>query len=110
MNRFSRVGAFGLLVAASYAFGGDVPLIPRATMFGNLDRAGAQLSPDGKWISYLAPVENVMNVWVAPSDDMSKAQAITRESTGNPSMKRHKGLNRAHAKTMQWLRLRIVTG
>lgn len=81
MNRFSRVGAFGLLVAASYAFGGDVPLIPRATLFGNPDRAGAQLSPDGKWISYLAPVENVMNVWVAPSDDMSKAQAITRETT-----------------------------
>lgn len=56
-----------------------VPLIPRATLFGNPDRAGSQLSPDGKWISYLAAVDGVMNVWVAPADDLTKARAITHD-------------------------------
>src|SRR5688500_15353253 len=42
-------------------------LIPRAILFGNPERASVQLSPDGKYISWLAPSNGVMNVWVAPS-------------------------------------------
>ena len=37
-----------------------VPLIPRHVLFGNPDKAGLQLSPDGKHISYLAPVNGVL--------------------------------------------------
>ncbi len=33
------------------------PLIPREVLFGNPDKAGARISPDGKRLSYLAPVE-----------------------------------------------------
>jgi len=58
---------------------GATPLIPRASIFGNPDRAGSQLSHDGKWISYLAPVNGVLNVWVAPADDLAKASAITSD-------------------------------
>ena len=29
----------------------DVPLIPRDTLFGNPERAGVQISPNGKWLS-----------------------------------------------------------
>jgi len=46
----------------------DVPLIPRETLFGNPERAGVQISPDGTRISYLAPLDGVMNVWVMPVD------------------------------------------
>ncbi|MCC6426912.1 MAG: S9 family peptidase [Phycisphaerales bacterium] len=57
----------------------DVPLIPRATLFGNPERGMAQLSPDGKRIAYLAPVDGVMNVWVGPADDFAKAKAVTAD-------------------------------
>ena len=33
----------------------DIPLIPRAVLFGNPDRAFVQLSPDGAHLAWLAP-------------------------------------------------------
>jgi dipeptidyl aminopeptidase/acylaminoacyl peptidase len=41
-----------------------VPLIPRSVLFGNPDKASAQLSPDGTRIAYLAPLDGVLNVWI----------------------------------------------
>ncbi len=41
-----------------------VPLIPRDVLFGNPDRATPLISPDGKRMAYLAPVDDVLNVWV----------------------------------------------
>lgn len=63
--------------AASAAMPADTPLIPRAALFGNPVKSGAQLSPDGKWLSWMAPVGGVMNVWVAPSDKPQEARALT---------------------------------
>jgi dipeptidyl aminopeptidase/acylaminoacyl peptidase len=40
------------------------PLIPREVLFGNPEKAGPQISPDGKRLAYLAPVNGVLNVWV----------------------------------------------
>ncbi len=40
------------------------PLIPREVLFGNPERASPLLSPDGRRIAYLAPVDGVLNVWV----------------------------------------------
>jgi dipeptidyl aminopeptidase/acylaminoacyl peptidase len=57
----------------------ELPLIPRDVLFGNPQRSGARLSPDGKWLSFQAPVDGVMNVWVAPVDDLTKAVAVTKE-------------------------------
>ncbi|WP_211195598.1 TolB family protein, partial [Legionella pneumophila] len=56
---------------------GDTPLIPRAALFGNPVKSGAQLSPDGRWLSWMAPVNGVMNVWVAPADQPDAAKAVT---------------------------------
>lgn len=56
---------------------GDTPLIPRAALFGNPVKAGAQLSPDGQWLSWMAPVNGVMNVWVAPAAKPEAAKAVT---------------------------------
>lgn len=60
-----------------------VPLIPRDVLFGNPDRAGAQISADGKHISYLADVNGVMNVFVAPASDPSKARPVTNDTSRN---------------------------
>jgi dipeptidyl aminopeptidase/acylaminoacyl peptidase len=56
------------------------PLIPREVFFGNPDKVSVALSPDGARISYLAPVDGVMNVWVGPADDPAAAQPVTQDT------------------------------
>ena len=53
------------------------PLIPRAALFGNPTRAQGQISPDGQWLSWLAPKDGVLNIWVAPAHDPAAARAVT---------------------------------
>jgi dipeptidyl aminopeptidase/acylaminoacyl peptidase len=55
-------------------------LIPREILFGNPDKASPRLSPDGKFLSYLAPVKGVLNVWVGPAGDPSKAKPVTKDT------------------------------
>lgn len=42
----------------------QVELIPRNVLFGNPVKTSPRISPDGKRMSYLAPVNDVLNVWV----------------------------------------------
>jgi dipeptidyl aminopeptidase/acylaminoacyl peptidase len=53
-------------------------LIPREVLFGNPTKAAPRLSPDGKRLAFLAPSGGVLNVWVGPTGDVSKAKAITK--------------------------------
>ncbi|MGB3753760.1 MAG: S9 family peptidase [Parerythrobacter sp.] len=55
-----------------------IPLIPRDALFGNPTRASGNLSPDGKWLSWLAPDNDVLNVWIAPVDDPDAAKVMTK--------------------------------
>jgi dipeptidyl aminopeptidase/acylaminoacyl peptidase len=57
----------------------NTPLIPRKVLFGNPDKAGAKISPDGKHLSFLAPVDGVLNVWVAPVDNLAAAKPVTHD-------------------------------
>ncbi|MFN4181850.1 MAG: TolB family protein, partial [bacterium] len=57
----------------------EIPLIPRKVFFGNPEKASPQISPDGKYLAYLAPDEGVLNVWVAPVEDISRAHPVTRD-------------------------------
>ena len=57
----------------------DVELIPRDALFGNPERANVQISPDGKTLSWIAAVDGVMNVWVAPAGDITNARSITAD-------------------------------
>jgi dipeptidyl aminopeptidase/acylaminoacyl peptidase len=57
-----------------------VPVIPRAALFGNPSKAAARLSPDGRWLAWLAPREGVLNVWVAPVGNPADAKALTSET------------------------------
>jgi dipeptidyl aminopeptidase/acylaminoacyl peptidase len=58
----------------------DIPLIPRAVLFGNPDRASVRISPDGAHLSWLAPLDGVLNVWVAPRDDLAAAHPVTHDT------------------------------
>ncbi len=58
----------------------EVPLIPRKVLFGNPDRAMVQISPDGKHLSWLAPLDGVLNVWVAPRGDLDAARPVTHDT------------------------------
>lgn len=41
------------------------PLIPRQVLFGNPERANPKISPDGKYLTYIAPDQNnVLQVWI----------------------------------------------
>ncbi|MCY7279821.1 MAG: S9 family peptidase [Sphingomonas bacterium] len=59
----------------------NVPLIPRDALFGNPVKAAGRISPDGKYLSWIAPRDGVMNIWVAPTSDPTKAKALTNERT-----------------------------
>ena len=57
----------------------DVPLIERAKLFGNPVKSTGRISPDGKWLSWTAPRDGVMNIWVAPVGNMDDAKPLTDE-------------------------------
>ena len=73
------LGIFAMLEETSLAeptpANAKTGLIPRKVLFGNPDKAGPQISPDGKHLSFLAPVDGVLNVWVAPIDKPDQGQA-----------------------------------
>ncbi|MDB6092059.1 MAG: family peptidase [Gammaproteobacteria bacterium] len=66
----------GMVVAATNH---EAPLIQRSALFGNPVRAQARLSPDGRYISFLAPREGVLNVWLAPSGKLGEAKPLTND-------------------------------
>jgi len=56
------------------------PLIDRELLFGNPEIAGAQISPDGKYIAFVKPWKNTMNVWVKKIDEpFGAAHLLTAE-------------------------------
>jgi len=69
--------ALGAVVVADAA---AADLLPRGDVFGNPERADAQLSPDGKHLAFLAPRDGVLNVWVAPVADPAAARPLTAEA------------------------------
>ena len=56
------------------------PLIDREDLFGNPERAGVQINDDGTKIAWLAPVDDVLNVWVADASDLSTAVPVTDDT------------------------------
>jgi dipeptidyl aminopeptidase/acylaminoacyl peptidase len=59
------------------------PLIPRDVLFGNPEKSGVQISPDGKHIAYLASDDkNVLQVWVRPIDKAEAKKITSDEKRG----------------------------
>ncbi|HSQ63336.1 MAG TPA: alpha/beta fold hydrolase, partial [Polyangiaceae bacterium] len=61
----------------------DATLTPREVFFGNPDRTRVRISPDGSKLAFLANEGGVLNVFVAPADDPSKAKPLTHETKRN---------------------------
>ena len=58
----------------------EEPLLSRKVLFGNPDKSALKISPNHQMISYLAPLNDVLNVWVAPVDNPEKAVAVTNDT------------------------------
>ncbi|HYO62619.1 MAG TPA: S9 family peptidase [Pyrinomonadaceae bacterium] len=67
--------------AAASAQSGLPPLVDREIFFGNPEIAGAQISPDGKYIAFRKPYKDTMNIWVKRADEpFERARLITSET------------------------------
>ena len=56
-------------------------LIPRKALFGNPSRERVTVSRNGARIAYLAPIDGVMNLWVAPVDSPEDATSVTQDTS-----------------------------
>jgi dipeptidyl aminopeptidase/acylaminoacyl peptidase len=79
----AAASAMAIFAASFAAAGADVsaPLIERSKLFGNPSRVLGRVSPDGKWLSWIAPLDGVLNLWIAPRSDPAKARSVTAEKT-----------------------------
>lgn len=57
------------------------PLIPREILFGNPSRMMSHISPDGRWLAWLAPRDGVLNVYAAPVANPGESRPLTAEKT-----------------------------
>lgn len=83
-HRFFKLLLVILILSNQLTLGKEVELmedklIAREVLFGNPERVGVRISHDGKYISYIAPHEGVLNVWIAPVDDRTKSKRITSD-------------------------------
>jgi dipeptidyl aminopeptidase/acylaminoacyl peptidase len=61
----------------------DEPLVPRRTYVGNPDYESVRISHDGRNLAYLAPVDGVMNLWLAPVSAPQSGRPLTRVTDRN---------------------------
>ena len=67
-----------LLIGINMMQAQKAPLIDREIFFGNPEISGGQLSPDGKWISFMKEYNGIMNIWVKSFDEpFDKARPLT---------------------------------
>ncbi|WP_407151532.1 S9 family peptidase [Bradyrhizobium sp. ORS 86] len=83
----SRAVALGVSLPFANRIGaarGQTPdLVARRVFFDNPDYINVRLSPDGTHLSYVAPVDGVNNLWIAPLADLKTARPVTRVTDRN---------------------------
>jgi dipeptidyl aminopeptidase/acylaminoacyl peptidase len=58
------------------------PIIDRQLFFGEVQISGAQISPDGQYISFLKPYKGTRNIWVKKAGEpFSAARPVSAEAT-----------------------------
>ncbi|HEY0263080.1 MAG TPA: prolyl oligopeptidase family serine peptidase, partial [Granulicella sp.] len=58
------------------------PILDRNLFFGEIQISGAQISPDGAWISFLKPYKGTRNIWVKRIEEpFDAARSVSAEST-----------------------------
>jgi len=70
-----------LAVAAIEVSAQQPALIDREIFYGNPEIAGAQISPDGKYIAFIKPYKDTRNIWVKKTDEpFANARLITNRT------------------------------
>ncbi|MDP8206466.1 MAG: S9 family peptidase [Candidatus Electryonea clarkiae] len=54
----------GLMISSCSTTTEKVELIPLEVLFGNPDKVTARMSPKGDYLTYVAPYEGVLNIWI----------------------------------------------
>ncbi len=57
----------------------DEKIIPRNVVFSDPVTSGVRLSPNGRYISFIAPRDGIKNIYVAPRDQLEKAVPVTND-------------------------------
>lgn len=61
------------------------PLLDRELFFGDPEISGAQLSPDGRWLTFLKPYNGVRNIWIKGTDEpFETARPLTADERPVP--------------------------
>ncbi len=69
-------------VVATAQSKGQPPLIDRELFFGDPEIAGAQISPDGKFIAFIKPFKGTRNIWIKATDaPFDSAKPLTADTT-----------------------------
>jgi len=81
MIRSAFVTLFLVLGFSIPGFGQLPPLIDRELFFGDPEISGSQISPDGRYITFLKPLNGVRNIWVKTrSEPFDSARPITADT------------------------------
>lgn len=77
------VGFFAfVLVCAICGQAQQPPIIDRQLFFGEVQIAGAQISPDGQFVSFLKPYKGTRNIWVKKAGEpFNAARPVSAEAT-----------------------------
>src|SRR5271166_3928447 len=79
MTIFSVFAALAVPIAATAA---QPPLIDRSAFFGEIPISGAQVSPDGRYLSFLKPYQGTRNIWVKKAGEpFSAARPMSAEKS-----------------------------
>ena len=84
MNRFLTLLALAFVLAVparlANAQNARPPIIDRELLFGDPEISGAQLSPDGRFLSFIKPYHGTRNVWVkALGEPFDRARPLTND-------------------------------
>jgi dipeptidyl aminopeptidase/acylaminoacyl peptidase len=83
-NKLKHLALTLVLAAAACpaALAAQPPLIDRNLFYGEVTIAGAQISPDGRYLSFLKPYKGTRNIWVKGADEpFSAARPVSAEAT-----------------------------
>lgn len=93
MNPLVRTGLVALAVVAlivttapfAHANDGLPPLLDRELFFGDPEVSGAQLSPDGTWMTFIKPYEGTRNIWIKKTEEpFDAARPLTADDRPVP--------------------------
>jgi dipeptidyl aminopeptidase/acylaminoacyl peptidase len=77
----AKPAAASQAAAGAPTMAGLPPLIDRDQFFGDPEIAGAQISPDGRFIAFLKPFKGARNIWVKRTEDaFDKAHPVTADT------------------------------